>query len=71
MSEHSCSSPGGHPIDRVLLHTESSQWGLGGDTVYMGKGGRGVVVVKIGEQEEGTIFYKASNGTTPMVETQV
>ena len=37
--------------------TESSQWGLGGDIVYVGRGGRGMVVMKTGEQEEGTVSF--------------
>lgn len=61
LSEHSCSSPGGRPH-----HIQSSQWGLGGDTVYMGKGGD-----ENRRAGGGHSFYKASNGTKPTVETHV
>lgn len=43
---------------RVLLHTqESSQQGLEGDILYVGRSGRGTVVMKTGEQEEGTVSF--------------
>lgn len=59
MAEHSCSPPGRHHTPQWFApHTESRQRGLGGDILYTGRDGRGMVVVmKTGEQEEGTVSF--------------